>query len=143
MFFGDFAKIIVVALTFPLVYLAELSFKSELYYAVQCAALTFIALISILLGIKAKSKALMAYALVYIIGGLSYALMIIPSLSFYCDLFLYGGVLNFSLIISMADCFILSIGGINVIYRIYCLRRFGSSGDDIFDARMGLYKWAR
>ncbi|MEO9497718.1 MAG: hypothetical protein ABJG42_24805 [Vibrio splendidus] len=143
MFFGDFAKIIAVAFAFLLINLAELSFESELYYAVQCAALSSIALISIFLGAKTKSKILMMYALVYIIGGLSFALMLIPSLSFYCDLFLYGGTLNFSLIISVADCFIITTGGINAIFRFYCLRRFGSSGDDFFDARMGLYKWAR
>lgn len=140
---GDLLKIVVVALTFPLIALAELSFNTEYYHAVQCAVMISIACISVFAAIKTKSRLLLMYAAVYVSSGLIFALTLIPRLSYYCDYIFYESMVNFSLIIQFADCFIISIGGISVSYRIYCLRRFGSSGDDIFDARMGLYKWAR
>lgn len=136
-------KIIVVALTYPLTKLAELSFYTEYYYAAQCAAMVFVAFLSILFGLTTKSRLLFAYAFVYIVGALTFALMMIPSFAFYCDYLFYESELNFSMIITLADCFIMITGGLNVIYRIYRLCRFGSSSDDIFDARLGLYKWAR
>ncbi|ANJ65528.1 DUF4059 superfamily protein [Pseudoalteromonas virus vB_PspP-H6/1] len=136
-------KIVVVALAFVFVKLAELSFHTEYYHAALSAAFVVTACFSTLFAIKTKSKHLVYYASIYIVGAILYALMLIPILAVSVDYVYYGAELNFGLIILLADSFIIGTGGINVIYRIYCLRRFGSSGDDIFDARMGLHKWAR
>lgn len=140
---GAFLKIIVVALTFPLIYLAELSFNTEFYYAALSAAFVVIACLSIWFAVKTRSNLLMVYAMIYIIGAFLFALMMIPSLSFAVDYWFYGDGLNFGLIIHLADSFIMGTGGISVIYRLFVMRRFSSGGDDIFDARLGLHKWAR
>lgn len=138
-----FLKIIVVALAFVFVKLAELSFHTEYYYAALSAAFVVTACLSTFFAIKTKSKCLVYYASIYIIGSILYALMLIPMLTASIDYLYYGAEVNFRLIIILADSFIIGTGGINVIHRLYTLRRYGSSSDDIFDARVGLHKWAR
>lgn len=72
-----------------------------------------------------------------------YAFMLNYSIAVSVYELIYNGDLNYSLLVMLADSFIIVSGGINVIYRLYTLRYHGSSGDDIFDARVGLHKWAR
>lgn len=136
---GGILKIIVVALAFAFFEIAELSFHTEYYYAACSAAFLVTACFSIFFAMKTRSKLLIYYASIYIIGGLLYALMLIPTLTYAVDQFYYEYKVNYSLIIILADSFIMGVGGINVIYSIYTLRYHGGSGDDIFDARMGLH----
>lgn len=136
-------KIIAVAFAYFSVFLAELSYNTEYYHAYLCAAFIAVSSLSTLLAVKTRSKLLIYYATIYLVGGILYALMVHPFTAYYADFMYYEAKLNFRLIIILADYLIIGIGGINVIYRFYTMRRYGSSSDDIFDARMGLYKWAR
>lgn len=137
------AKIIVVALAFVFFKLAELSFHTEYYYAACCAAFIATACLATLFGMATKSNLLMIYSSIYIVGGLLYSLMMIPEIAMSIDHIYYDSKINFSLIITFADSFIIVTGGINVIYRFYTMCRYGSDSDDFFDARVGLHKWAR
>lgn len=136
-------KIFVVALAFLFTSLAELSFYSDYYYAASSAAFVVTACFSIYFAVKTKSKLLIYYASIYIVGSFLYALMLYSRLSLGVYGIIYEGALNFGLLVFLADLLIICVGGINVIYRFYTLCRYGSSSDDIFDARVGLHKWAR
>ena len=136
-------KIIAVAFAFLLVFLAELSYYTEYYHASLCAAFVSVSVLSTFFAIKTKSNQLILYASIYLVGAVMYALMIHPATAFYADYIYYEAALNFRLIIILADSLIIGMGGIGVIYRFYTVCRYGSDSDDIFDARVGLYKWAR
>lgn len=136
-------KIIVVAFAYLFTYIAELSFCTEYYYAASSAAFVVTACFSIFFAIKTRSNLLMLYASVYIVGAFLFSLMMVAEIAVLVDYIYYGAKVNFSIIITFADSFIISIGGISVIYRFYTLRRYGSDSDGIFDARLGLHKWAR
>lgn len=136
-------KIFAVALAFLFASLAELSFNNEYYYAAASAAFVATACFSILFAVLTKSKSLLIYASIYVVGAFLFAFMLNYGLSIPLYYFIYKGEANFSLLVIIADSFIMLTGGINVIYRLYTLRYHGSSSDDIFDARVGLHKWAR
>lgn len=139
---GNLLKIIAVAFAYSFVYIAELSFNSEYYHAALSAAFAATATLSTLFAIKSRSKLLLYYASIYIIGAFIYAMMLIPAIAYSAYWFFYEAKVNFSILILFADSLIMVTGGINVIYRLYNLRRHGSSSDDIFNARMGIRKWA-
>lgn len=136
-------KIIVVAFACLLVSLAELSYKTEYYHALLCAAFISVSVLSTFFAIKTRSNHLILYATIYLAGGIIYAFMINPSTAAFADWLYYDALVNYRLIIIISDSFIIGIGGISVIYRFYTMCRYGSDSDDIFDARMGLHKWAR
>lgn len=136
-------KIIAVAFAFLLVFLAELSYNTEYYHASLCAAFIAVSVLSTFFAIKTKSNQMILYATIYLVGAIIYALMIHPATAFYADYIYYEAPLNYRLLIILADSIIMSIGGISVIYSFYTMCRYGSDSDDIFDARVGLYKWAR
>lgn len=136
-------KIIVVAFACLLVFLAELSYKTEYYHASLCAAFIAVSVLSTFFAMKTKSNQLILYASMYLVGAIMYALMIYPATALCADYIYYEAALNFRLIIMLADSFIIGIGGISVIYRFYTMCRYGSDSDDIFDARVGIHKWAR
>ena len=136
-------KIFAVALAFPFTSLAELSFNNEYYYAAASAAFVATSCFSILFAVITKSKSLLIYASIYVVGAFMYAFMLNYSISVRLYDVIYDGFLNFSLLVIIADSFIMLTGGINVIYRLYTLRYHGGSSDDIFDARVGIHKWAR
>lgn len=136
-------KIIAVALAFTFVKIAELSFHTDYYYAALSAAFVATACFSILFAVITKSKSLLIYASIYVVGAFLFAFMLNYDLSIPLYYFIYKDEVNFSLLVIIADSFIMLTGGINVIYRLYTLRYHGGSGDDIFDARVGLHKWAR
>lgn len=133
-------KIFAVALSFLFVHLAELSFHSEYYHAASSAAFVASACFSTLFAVITKSRSLLIYASVYVVGSFFYAFMLLnrPEVYVAYDL-MYGHKLNYSLLVIIADLIIMGLGGINVIYRFYTLRYHGGSSDNIFDARMGLH----
>ena len=136
-------KIIAVALAFTFVKIAELSFHTDYYYAALSAAFVATACFSILFAVITKSKSLLIYASIYVVGAFLFAFMLNYDLSIPLYYFIYKDEVNFSLLVIIADSFTMLTGGIHVIYRLYTLRYHGSSSDDIFDARVGLHKWAR
>ena len=139
---GGLLKIIVVALTFLFAYIAELSYLSTYYYANSALVDCITALLAVAVAVTTRSNIMLLYALVYIISAALYSLFYIPSAQATCYYLFYEAKLNFSMIITFADCFIIITGGINVLYRLYTLRRDDSGSDDMFDARMGLHQWA-
>ncbi|MGB3724822.1 MAG: hypothetical protein WA981_03570 [Glaciecola sp.] len=140
---GGLLKIIVVALTFPLAYVAELSYLSDYYYANSALVDCVVAILAVAFAIQSKSNSLLCYATVYIISAALYSLFYMPSAQSACYYLYYEADLNFSMIITFSDCLIMFIGGINVFYRLYTLRRDDSGSDDIFNARLGVHKWAK
>lgn len=140
---GGLLKIIVVALTFPLAYVAELSYSSDYYDANSALVDCVVAILAVAFAIQSKSNSLLLYATVYICSAILYSLFYIPSAQSMCYYLYYEADLNFSMIITFSDCLIMFIGGINVFYRLYTLRRDDSGSDDIFNARLGVHKWAK
>lgn len=133
-------KIFAVALSFLFVYIAELSFNSEYYHAASSAAFVASACFSILFAVITKSRSLLIYASVYVVGAFFYALMLLNRPEVYTVYnLMYEQKLNYSLLVIVADLLIIGLGGINVIYRFYTLRYHGGSSNDLFDARMGLH----
>lgn len=139
---GGLLKIIVVASTFLFVYIAELSYSSNYYYANGAIADCITAMLAISVAIFSRSNIMLFYALVYIISASLHAFFYMPSAREVCYYLFYEAELNFSMIITFADCLIITIGGINAFYRLYTLRRDDCSSDDMFDARVGLHQWA-
>ena len=139
---GGLLKIIVVALTFVFAYIAELSYSSTYYYANSALVDCITAMLAVGVAIYSRSNIMLFYALVYIISASLYSLFYVPSAQAVCYYLFYESELNFSMIITFADCLIITIGGINVFYRLYTLRRDDCSSDDMFDARVGLHQWA-
>ena len=140
---GGLLKIIVVALTFIFAYIAELSYLSSYYYANSALVDCITAILAVSVAVYSRSNIMLFYASVYIISAILYSLFYVPSAQAVCYYLFYEADLNFSMIITFADCLIITIGGINVFYRLYTLRRDDCGSDDIFDARLGLHKWAK
>lgn len=72
-----------------------------------------------------------------------YALLYVPSVSLHVDYYFYESIVNFSMIINLADFVIIATGGIDAIYRFYTMRVGNRSNDSFFDACMGLREWQR
>lgn len=136
-------KIIAVALAYFITHVASLSFNSEYYYAITSMALCSISLISISFSFIIRSKLLVVYATIYTIAAIMYALLYIPAIALQVDYYFYESIVNFSMIINIADFAIIAAEGIDAIYRIYNMRVGNRSNDSFFDACMGLRQWQR
>lgn len=136
---GGLLKLFVVGFSYLLVSLAELAFYSDYYYAICSVAYSTCAIFSIVCAIYSKSKSLLFYSFLCVVGSIMNSLMLYDSMFYLLEGVYWDYSINYCLILEFYEYTILAQGGINVIVYIFNYYRSGCDGDDNFSARLGLY----
>ena len=144
---AGFAKAALVGLAHFLVWLVELAFNSDYYYACMATALTFLVVLSVVMGVILKSRLLMTYATVCFVGIGFNALLFLTVYPANLTLgawslleWLYwDATINYCLILELLEFAIIVRGGIDVIYSFLLMRGHAGNSSYHIDARLGVY----
>lgn len=133
------SKFLAVALSYAVLWIAELAFTSNHYYFAVAMSFSVMTLFTTIFAVLIKSKQLWFYAALHFISVIFHLLMTTRAGFNAVDYLYYGAALNFGLIVLFYEAFIIVSGGIDV-YRSFVGRADNAAAsDDRFDARMGVY----